>query len=62
MVFRDGLTDTSPVFQTFSSDGIPQHFLAPGNEMLVTFVTDGTLSRPSFSADFEGSKSFDSGG
>ena len=57
MVFRDGLTESSPVFQTFSTDGIPQHFLAPGNEMLVTFVTDGTLSRPSFSADFEASES-----
>lgn len=37
---------------------MPPHFLAPRNEMLVTFVTDGTLQRPSFSMDYAGSELF----
>ena len=57
LAFHDGTSTTSALFgnggNPLCGTTAPDHFMSSTNEIFVTFRTDGTLSRPSFSVDFE---------
>ncbi|NP_999728.1 bone morphogenetic protein 1 homolog precursor [Strongylocentrotus purpuratus] len=49
---RDGHEDTSPLIGRYCGYFIPDDIKSTGNKMMVTFVSDGSVNKGGFSADF----------
>ncbi|CAH2008152.1 unnamed protein product [Acanthoscelides obtectus] len=47
---RDGLTPDSPILKVFCGHKIPPDVISSGNQMLVKFVSDGSVQKGGFSA------------